>query len=73
MMIKVRVTPNAKKCSFTQDGDLYKIKVDAPATEGKANAKLLKIIAKHFDVKPSDVSIISGIKSRDKTILIAGK
>ena len=41
--------------------------------KGKANTELVKKIAKHFNVPSSRVSIISGFKSRDKTVEITEK
>ncbi len=52
-------------------GGAYKVFVKAPAQDGKSNERLLKILAKHFDVPPSTLSIISGQTSRQKIIEIA--
>jgi len=38
--------------------------------EGKANAALLKFLAKHFDVPLSQVILRQGDKSRHKVIII---
>ncbi|MBP9751267.1 MAG: DUF167 domain-containing protein [Candidatus Moranbacteria bacterium] len=71
MKISVKVRPNAKKESVEQmhDGSFF-VSVKAPATEGKANARLVKVLAKHFDTAPSCVSIVSGISSRVKRVEI---
>lgn len=69
MKISVKVKPNAKKESVEQmqDGS-FLVSVKAPAAEGKANARLVKILAKHFGVAPSRVSIVSGTSSRMKRV-----
>jgi uncharacterized protein len=44
--------------------------VNSAPEDGKANAELLKQIAKYFDLKRAKVSILSGEKSQLKTILL---
>jgi uncharacterized protein (TIGR00251 family) len=51
-------------------GDALKVKVAAPAVEGKANAALLELIAERLGVHPRTVSLLAGEKSRDKIVLI---
>lgn len=71
MIIKVRVTPNAKAPSVViADDGSYRVKVNAPASEGKANLRLAEILAEHFGVRASRVRIINGAGSRDKTVEI---
>jgi len=70
MKIKVRVVPRAKKESVEQNEDGLKIYLRAPATEGKANKKLIEILAKHFKVKKYNITIIKGQTSREKVIEI---
>ena len=74
----VRVTPkssqNALGETFTDaDGKCYlKVAVSAPPAEGAANAALIKTLAKTFALPPSAFSIISGLSSRKKVVLITG-
>jgi len=49
-------------------GDRLKVKVKAPAVEGKANAELLRFLAEHFRVKPNTVEIVRGETSRTKIV-----
>lgn len=51
-------------------GDALKIKLAASPIEGKANAALLKFLAKSFDVPSSRVTLKQGAKSRHKVIEI---
>lgn len=69
MRISVKVKPSAKKETVEQllDGSLL-VSVKAPAAEGKANARVAKVIARHFGVAPSCVSIVSGASSRTKRV-----
>jgi len=70
---KIKVIPRAKKNQVitTEDG-LLKVYVTSPATEGKANKAVLKLLSKHFGVSPSSIQIIKGEKSRNKVVEIFG-
>ncbi len=72
MKITVKVTPGSKKNEFKQEGDLVKVYLTAPPVDGKANAALIKFLAKHFSVKPSAIEILKGLKSRHKIVNIDG-
>ncbi len=67
----LRVIPNARRTEVVgMYGDAVKIKIQSPATEGKANAALLELLAGELDLPPRSVRIVSGEKSRDKLIEI---
>ncbi len=51
------------------DGSM-KIYLKEPALEGKANAKLIELIAKHYDVPKSRIKIIKGLGTKHKLIRI---
>ncbi len=51
-------------------GDALKIRLAAAPIEGKANAVLVRFLAKHFDVSTCQVILKQGDKSRHKVILI---
>lgn len=51
-------------------GDSLKIRITAPPIEGKANAHLIKFLAKQFGVPKSAISIISGELGRQKRLKI---
>jgi uncharacterized protein (TIGR00251 family) len=71
MKINVIVIPNAKDSEVIKiDGTDYKIRVDAPASEGKANKRLIEIIAEHFNVSKSSIKILKGFKNRNKIVSI---
>ena len=75
MEINVRVTPNAKTAHAMNavvkiDEKNYMVKVNAPAIEGKANRRLLEIMADYFNVKKSSVRILKGMSSRNKVLEI---
>ena len=47
-----------------------KIKIKAPAMDGKANAELIKFLAGFFGVLKGDIEIICGETSRDKLVRV---
>ena len=72
MRINVKVIVQAKKSLIKEAGGIFKVYLNAPAVDGKANKALIEFLAEHFSVKKSAVEIIKGLKSRHKTINIVG-
>ncbi len=73
----VRLTPRATRtevCGIAEgvDGAALQVRVRAVPEKGKANKALLEILAKWLGVAKSDVTLVSGGKSRLKRIHIAG-
>lgn len=74
MMIKVRVIPNAKRNEVvSRIGSILRVKVSAPAVEGKANEELCSFLAEFFEVRRSMVFLRKGERGREKTIEICGR
>jgi uncharacterized protein (TIGR00251 family) len=53
-----------------QGGENLKIRITAPPVDGKANAHLIKFLAKAFGVAKSRVQVASGETGRNKSIHI---
>jgi len=70
LRIRVVVIPSSKKPSVEKENNMYVVRVDAPPTKGKANKRLIEILAKYFGVRKSRIQIISGEKSREKIVEI---
>jgi uncharacterized protein (TIGR00251 family) len=72
--VSVRVTAGAgaNAVGAEQDG-ILPVRVTAPPEDGKANAAVVKLLAKHWRVPPSTVEVVSGTTSRSKTLLIAAR
>jgi uncharacterized protein len=73
-LLNLHVSPGAKSTSVE---GLYgegaiKVKVAAPPIGGKANAEVERFLSKLLGVPRSDVNIIRGASSRDKTVLVRG-
>jgi uncharacterized protein (TIGR00251 family) len=71
--LKVRVTPNARKNEVTVcNGDEIRLKVKAPAVDGKANAALIEYLAELTDMPRSKIQIKAGEKARIKVVELEG-
>jgi uncharacterized protein (TIGR00251 family) len=71
MKITVRVKPNSRKNEVKKlEGNSYLVSVAAPATEGKANAKLIEVLAEYFEKPKRLITILRGEGSRIKVVEI---
>ena len=65
--LPIRVNPNARKNEVVgPHGPALRIKIAAPALDGKANAALLAFLAAELGLPRNQVHLLSGEKSRDK-------
>lgn len=72
-LLKLRIVPNARRNEVVgEHGDAVKLKVAAPAVEGKANEALLEYLAELLEVPRRTLSLSAGEKSRDKSIVVEG-
>ena len=71
--MRVYVQPRASRAKVqgVHDGAL-KVAITAPPVDGEANAALIKLLAKHFGVARSTVSLVAGERSRNKTVEFRG-
>jgi uncharacterized protein (TIGR00251 family) len=70
-IIQVNVKPNARRQSIMPtDEGIWVATVQAPPVDGKANAALIKLLAKEFGVAKSRIKIKSGQTSRLKLVEI---
>lgn len=73
MIIEVHVQPGAKRTEFAgRHGERIKIRLAAPAMENRANEALVEFLAAHYRVPKRNVRIATGLKSRDKRVVIDG-
>jgi uncharacterized protein (TIGR00251 family) len=71
--LRVHVVANAKIDTVAGvHGRAIKIKLRAPAVEGKANAALRSFLAEQLKIPARNVALVRGHKSRDKLIRIDG-
>ena len=75
LLIEIRVRPNSsrnKVGGIAGDPPRLIVAVQAPAVDGKANEAVLKELAKAFDCRARDFTIIFGELGRDKRLLVQG-
>jgi len=78
LRIRVRLTPKAARDRIqgvVHDADgvvALKVAVTAPPEKGKANAALIKILARAWRVPKSDLSLVAGHRDRRKVLHLAG-
>jgi uncharacterized protein len=69
--IRVHVIPNAKIDTVVgEHGDAIKIKLRAPAREGKANTALRRFLAEKLSIPQRSIALERGERSRGKMIRI---
>ena len=73
MILDLHVQPGAKRSEFAgEHGGRMKLRLAAPAVEGKANQALVEFLAGYFGVAKRNVRIAAGLKSRQKRVIIDG-
>jgi uncharacterized protein (TIGR00251 family) len=69
MKLTLYIQPGAKKTELAGQHDgHHKLRVAAPPVEGAANKEVLRFVAEHLGLPKSAVKLVSGEKSRLKTI-----
>jgi hypothetical protein len=72
LCITLHVLPNARRTEIAgKHGESLKVRVAAPALEGRANALLIEFLRKNMDVPLHRVRITRGTHARKKTVEIA--
>ena len=76
--LHVRLTPRSAKDAIegveaADDGRVHlKARVRAVPVDGKANAALVKLLSKWFDIAPRNITIVAGQTSRLKQVKLSG-
>ena len=69
--LEVKVKPNARRDALTaQDDGSWLAEITVPPVDGKANAALIALVAKHFGCPKRAVTVKSGAASRRKVLLV---
>lgn len=70
--LTIHVQPGASRSEVAgEHGDALKVRIDARAVEGAANAALAGFLAERLGVSRRDVRLLRGDKSRRKTLWVA--
>jgi uncharacterized protein (TIGR00251 family) len=70
-LIQVKVKPQARASVLQQEEDgTWTAQLKSPPVDGKANAELIGLVAKHFGCRKAEVTIKSGAAARLKLVKI---
>jgi len=71
MDILVKVIPRSSQTEIIEEKQNYlKIRLKAAPIKGKANAELIKFLAKKYQVSQSQVEIVKGLTAKEKLVRI---
>jgi uncharacterized protein (TIGR00251 family) len=71
--LALRVAPGARRTEVLgRHGDGWKVSVAAPPERGRANAELVRLLARELAVPAARVTVVRGAAARDKVIEIDG-
>ncbi|MGD8932441.1 MAG: DUF167 family protein [Chromatiales bacterium] len=70
LLLRLRLQPKASRDAFVgpYGEDEFKVTITAPPIEGKANAHLIRFLAKQFELPRSHIKIEAGETSRSKRL-----
>lgn len=72
-VIQVKAKPSSRESSVEAlDDGTFLVKLKAQPVDGKANAELFALLAKHFSVSRASIRIQSGAGGRLKRVAIDG-
>ena len=72
-ILSVRVVPGASKSEIVGvEGGALKVRLAAAPVKGKANKELVRLLARAFGVRGSDVEIVAGHRARLKKVQVYG-
>lgn len=70
MKIKVKVVPKAKNEKIFKEEDFFKVYIKEAPEKGRANKRLIELLAEYFKVNKNKIRIIKGEFSREKFVLL---
>ena len=72
ILLNCTVQPNAKTSKVVSLDETVHISLSAPAQDNKANKELLSFLQEVLAKRKSDLSLVKGLKSRDKVVFVDG-
>ena len=69
-LLSVKVISRAKSNEVIERHGQLVVRVTAAPTDGKANAAVLKVLAKHLKVSASQLTVVRGATASRKTIRV---
>ena len=75
LILDVEISPNSEISRISGVNEWRKrlrIDISKPAVNGMANEELLRFIIQKFNIKSNQAELISGHKSKQKSIMVSG-
>lgn len=73
LFVRIHLQPRASKNEIAGiHGDSIKLRLTSPPVDGAANSHAIEFFAKKLGIQKSKITIVSGEKSRHKTLKVAG-
>ena len=75
LILDVEISPNSETSRISGVNEWRKrlrIDISKPAVNGMANEELLRFITQKFNIKSNQAELISGHKSKQKSIMVSG-
>ena len=73
MILAVRVIPRSPRSKIDgRRGDAILVRLAAPPVEGAANEALIDLLSREFHLPKRQITIVSGLTSRDKRVELSG-
>ena len=70
IIIKIKIIPNSPKNDIIIEDESIRVKVTAQPVENKANKALVDLLSKQLKVPKTDIEIVKGVTSKEKTVLL---
>jgi uncharacterized protein len=71
--VALRIVPRAPRTELVgRHGRALKLKVHAPPVDGAANEAVRRELADRLGLRPAEVELLQGERSRDKVVLLRG-
>jgi uncharacterized protein (TIGR00251 family) len=72
--LALHVQPGAKRAGVAGlHGERLKLRIAAPALDGRANDALIAFVAEKLGVPKARVAVVRGERSRDKVVAVSGE
>ena len=68
LIVDIKVVPNSSKNEIIKDGERIRVKITAPPVDNKANKFIIEYFSKQLRIPKSNIKIIKGELSREKTV-----
>jgi uncharacterized protein (TIGR00251 family) len=73
VILAVRVIPRSPRSKIDgRRGDAILVRLAAPPVEGAANEALIDLLSREFHLPKRQITIVSGLTSRDKRVELSG-